>query len=140
MTNAAVYLPEITQKQISAIQIAANHAIRACANVRIKDKVNMNSLRQELRIPSIEVLKKRTVDFQAWKSREKLSKENLALSKRTRAAIKGYVRPKNRKDWLRLAYNHLNPTLTSIRCPKTAKRIIKRTYQESFKIAQKLAI
>ena len=49
MTNAAVYLPEITQKQVSTIQIAANHAIRACANVRIKDKVNMSRLRKELR-------------------------------------------------------------------------------------------
>ena len=129
MSNAAVFLPQLGKSLTKRLQVAANCGIRAIIGARIKHKVNTPRLREKLNIPSISMMRNRVAAMEAWKRRKILAQEAHSVpGPTTRARATGGIRPKNKKDWLRLAYNQLSPTLRIINNQETAKKIIKRTY------------
>lgn len=129
MANAQVFMPLLQKTHLNRLQTAVNRGIRAILGLRVKHKVNMAKLRKRLQIPSIKTIKQRVTAFEAWKQRKKLTAEATTVEgPMTRARSSGVIRPKNKKDWLRFAFNQLSPTIRLIDNPNIAKRIIKKTF------------
>ena len=85
----------------------------------------MEELRKQLRIPAISTLRKRIMEFEAWKARNIVQNEarNWA-GPATRSIEKGNV-TEIHKDWAQDSFNQLSHTLRNAEDPYLVKNIIK---------------
>jgi len=67
MCNAGAYLPLIGTNQMHNLQTAANAGIRAICHLPKRGHVPISSLREKLKIPSVETVCRRVRWIEAWK-------------------------------------------------------------------------
>ena len=91
----------------------------------------MTKLRNELRIPPIDLQILRAIAIEAWKNREKYKEESLVrLGPITRGKTNGDIPLSHRSvrdNKLRKSYNELSITVKRCNDPIVARKVIKRT-------------
>ena len=131
--NAGVYLPLLNGNEIGRIQTACNSAVRAVLGLPKKGKVDLDGGRKELRIPTVEQLRRYYECMNAWENRETLIGE--AMSGRdTRRKGKGEVQTPDQRGQKQhltgvraaLTWNSLPEAIRTAEDKGTAKRLIKK--------------
>ena len=75
MCNAGAYIPLLRQNQKNDLQTAANAGVRAVCRLPKRGQAPMSSLRERMKIPSVEDIRRRVIWTEAWKRKPKLSYE-----------------------------------------------------------------
>ena len=86
MCNAGAYLPLLGSNQLHDLQTAANAGIRAICRLIKRGHVPMSSIREQLKIPSVETVCRRVRWTEAWKRKPPLSEAQSGPTTRGRSA------------------------------------------------------
>ena len=76
-SNARIYLPEITAKQVKKLQIAMNSGLRAALGLRKKGKVSLSTARKKFGLPTLKEITRYILIKVAWTRKQGLE-ERLA--------------------------------------------------------------
>jgi len=131
MCNAGAYIPLLNQNQIQDVQTAANAGVRAVCRLPRRGQAPISLLREKLKIPSVEELRRRILWTEAWKRRPKSATEE---GPSTRGRTAGNVPVPDLRGWngkrietlAIAAWNELPTEVKNERDRKKAKILIKR--------------
>jgi len=132
MCNSGAYLPLLSQNQMRDLQTAANAGVRAVCRLPKKGQAPLSSLREQLKIPSIEDLRRRVLWTEAWKRRPKIA---IVEGPTTRGRAAGNVPVPDMRGWngkriqvlATAAWNDLPEELKIETDRNRAKKLIKRS-------------
>ena len=90
--NAIAYLPLLTVTQRQKMQVAMNAGVRAVVNMPHYGQANLSSIREKLKIPSIDQITEKVILSASWKNRfQYRSQKNDMSGPKTRARSKGNI-------------------------------------------------
>ena len=90
--NAAVFLPSISEGQLTSIQVAMNCGVRSVVNLPRRSHVSMSTIRKNLGIPSVAEIRDKCLMLTAYKHRDKYLDQNDNLQgTTTRAKSRGDI-------------------------------------------------